>query len=257
MWDDARKVGILNDFDLAKFADQTGASGQDNTGTLPFMALDLLSEEGLRGEIPRRYRHEAESFAWSLICLYFATVEDENGGNRTRDPHPLIEWFQDWNVSHHFKKGLNWHKHDRSDIPLAFPNTKALASALHNYWLDRYSEQFPHPSERKVRPRPPLGTLNVPASTIANSPYKEPEDDRVFLDLLTEHEDALVIQPLEGLWKGLTHEFTIQAGQLGRLDTSLFLLVDSRAFNLPMRRFKRVLSVWCAWDAHVGAIRPT
>ncbi|KAF9643788.1 hypothetical protein BDM02DRAFT_3151168 [Thelephora ganbajun] len=73
MWDDRRKVGILNDFDLARFADQTGASGQDNTGTLPFMALDLLSEEGLRGEIPRRYRHEAESFAWTLICLCLAT----------------------------------------------------------------------------------------------------------------------------------------------------------------------------------------
>ena len=56
MWDDKRKVGILNDFDLARFADQDGASGQDNTGTLPFMALDLLSKEGLRGEIPRRYQ---------------------------------------------------------------------------------------------------------------------------------------------------------------------------------------------------------
>ena len=56
MWDDRRKVGILNDFDLARFTDQAGASGQDNTGTLPFMALDLLSEEGLCGEIPRRYR---------------------------------------------------------------------------------------------------------------------------------------------------------------------------------------------------------
>jgi tRNA A-37 threonylcarbamoyl transferase component Bud32 len=95
MRDDARKAAIPDDFDLARFANRAGASGQDNTGTLPFMALDLLSEEGLCGEIPRRYRHEAESFAWSLICLYFATVEDKNGKNRTRDPHPLIEWFED------------------------------------------------------------------------------------------------------------------------------------------------------------------
>jgi hypothetical protein len=62
VWDDVRKVVVLNDFDLARFADQTAASEQDDAGTSPFMALDLLSEEGLRGGIPRRYRHEAESF---------------------------------------------------------------------------------------------------------------------------------------------------------------------------------------------------
>jgi hypothetical protein len=143
VWDEVRKVGVLNNFNLARFAGQTGASGQDNTGTLPFMALDLLSEEGLRGEIPRRYRHEAESFAWTLICLYFATVEDKNGKNRTRDPHPLIEWFEDWNFSHQFKKGLEWHNHDFSGVPLAHPNTRIVAASLHKYWLDRYQKQFP------------------------------------------------------------------------------------------------------------------
>ena len=106
MWDDKRKVGVLNDFDLARFADQTGASGQDNTGTLPFMALDLLSEEGLRGEIPRRYRHEAESFTWSLICLCLATVEGKNSKNYTQDPHPLRRWFEDWESSRNAKLGL-------------------------------------------------------------------------------------------------------------------------------------------------------
>ena len=98
MWDDRRKVGILNDFDLAKLADQAGATGQDNTGTLPFMALDLLSEKGLRGEIPRRYRHEAESFAWCLICLCLTMVEGADGKNYTRDPHLLLRWFQDWDT---------------------------------------------------------------------------------------------------------------------------------------------------------------
>lgn len=42
MWDDKQKVEIPSDFDLARFADQTGASGRDNTGKLLFMALDLL-----------------------------------------------------------------------------------------------------------------------------------------------------------------------------------------------------------------------
>jgi hypothetical protein len=107
MWDERRQVGVLNNFDLARFADQKGASGHDNTGTLPFMALDLLSEEGMRGEIPRRYRHEAESFTWSLICLYFATVKNARGENGTRDPHPLGKWFEDYEASLRLKLSLN------------------------------------------------------------------------------------------------------------------------------------------------------
>jgi len=123
MWDDTRKVGILNDFDLARFADQVGASGQDNTGTLPFMALDLLSKKGLRGETPRRYRHEAESFAWCLICLYFATVEDGKGKNCTRNPHPFLKWFQSWDICFNNKYALKWHRLDLSGVPQAYPTS--------------------------------------------------------------------------------------------------------------------------------------
>jgi len=198
MWDDKRKVGILNDFDLARFADQTGASGNDNTGTLPFMALDLLSEMGLRGEILRRYRHEAESFTWSLICLYFATVEDESGKNRTRDPHPLLRWFQDWDVSRDAKKGLEWH-HNLSGIPLAYPNTRTLASALHKYWVDRYRNQFPYPPKDHPAPQR-LGqlfgreTLGAPQPP---PPYQEPDGDTVFEDVLLVHESSLGSAPLK------------------------------------------------------------
>ncbi|KAF9642750.1 hypothetical protein BDM02DRAFT_3264353, partial [Thelephora ganbajun] len=106
MWDDRRKVGILNDFDLARFADQT----------------DLLSEEGLRGEIPRRYRHEAESFAWSLICLCLATVVNKHGEDFSMHPHPLRRWFEDWRTSRDAKLALHWCDHDHSDTQLSHPN---------------------------------------------------------------------------------------------------------------------------------------
>jgi hypothetical protein len=39
-------------------------SGFKRIGTLPFMALDLLSQAG--GEIARRYHHDLESFSWCL-----------------------------------------------------------------------------------------------------------------------------------------------------------------------------------------------
>ena len=55
--------GILDDFD---FDDHEGPRIQTHTETVPFMALDFLNEEG-RGGTPRRYRHEAEAFVWTLI----------------------------------------------------------------------------------------------------------------------------------------------------------------------------------------------
>jgi hypothetical protein len=87
---DRRKVEVHNDFDLARFEDWAGASGQENIGTLPFMALDLRSEKGLRGEIPRRYRDGAESFVWFLICLCLAAVVIEN--DRSFTVTPWVVW---------------------------------------------------------------------------------------------------------------------------------------------------------------------
>ena len=195
MWDEERKVGILNDFDLAKLSEQAGASGQDNTGTLPFMALDLLSKSGLRGEIPRRYRHEAESFAWSLICLCLSTVEDADGRNRTREPHPLLGWFQDWNTSRAFKFALQWLEHDNRNVPLVHQNTIPLARALHKFWLDRYSAQFPtwaRDAETAERGRVFEQVLGLKEEiTVKIPPYEEPEDEAIFRRLLATHGKAL------------------------------------------------------------------
>ena len=201
MWDDRRKVGILNDFDLARFADQRGASGQDNAGTLPFMALDLLSVRGLGGEIPRRYRHEAESFTWCLICLYFATVEDEGGENCTRHPHPLSEWFQGWKRSRNAKLGFQWHDENIAGVRLAHSNTRNLAWALHEHWLDRYKRQFARPLE-KVKVDPSLlGTSDVEDSEDETEclPYEEPEDHHVFLRLLVTRLKRLHVEPLQDI----------------------------------------------------------
>jgi len=197
MWDDRRKVGVLNDFDRARFGDQRGASGQDNAGTLPFMALDLLSVRGLHGEIPRRYRHEAESFTWCLICLYFATVEDEGGENRTRHSHPLSGWFQGWQRSYNAKFALQWHSHGISGVRLAHPNTRDLSCALHEYWLDRYKKQFPRPPKKVDRPSLLGGAFDIAVSATEDSPYEEPEDDRVFRGVSVEQEVALGAEPLQ------------------------------------------------------------
>ena len=198
MWDNRRKVGVLNDFDLARFADQTGASGQDNTGTLPYMGLDLLSEKGLRGEIPRRYRHEAESFAWSLIYLYFATVEGSGGNNLTPVPHPLREWFEDWKTSLRFKIVLEWRDHDTAGVRLVHPNTRELARALHEYWVDRYNRQLPPVfSKETVDPSPLEQELGRTfADSTEDPPPEEKDDDTVFGDLVYLYSRAFGSKPL-------------------------------------------------------------
>ena len=61
--------GILNDFDLAHLRGEQRPSGTERTGTMPFMALDLLTKDAWDGKVKRLYRHDCESFAWVLLWI--------------------------------------------------------------------------------------------------------------------------------------------------------------------------------------------
>jgi hypothetical protein len=191
MWDDKRKVGVLNDFDLAGFADRIGTSWQDNTGTLPFMALDLLSGKGLHGGIPRLYRHEAESFAWSLIYLHLATVEDKNRKNHTWTTNALLRWFGSREISHDARKALAWRAHNNRKVSLAYPNTRKLARYLHRYWVNRYDSQLLHAENEAAQAAVVRSVTSMQASTGQSTAYKELEDEEVFQQLVGENMVAL------------------------------------------------------------------
>lgn len=66
--EDGEKFGVLNDYDLAalmKPGDRCpNQSGWERTGTVPFMAIELLKHPN--GELKRWYRYELESSAWCL-----------------------------------------------------------------------------------------------------------------------------------------------------------------------------------------------
>jgi serine/threonine protein kinase len=81
-------LGVLNDYDLSSLRITQGPQGNERTGTVPFMALELLTKEGQRGEVKHSYRHDLESFMWVLpwVCLRY-----KNGNLRTSD-RPLDEW---------------------------------------------------------------------------------------------------------------------------------------------------------------------
>jgi len=70
MWSKKTGKGVLNDFDLASVQeDRTSPTGAERTGTIPFMALDLLTDDGVSENIEHRYRHDLESFLWVLVWV--------------------------------------------------------------------------------------------------------------------------------------------------------------------------------------------
>ncbi|KAJ7592599.1 hypothetical protein C8J56DRAFT_479559 [Mycena floridula] len=77
MYNPRTKKGILNDFDLAIVVDPdetspTALTKHSPTGTLPFMAMELLSESGepgCKGQIAHLYRHDLESFSWVFLWI--------------------------------------------------------------------------------------------------------------------------------------------------------------------------------------------
>ncbi|ESK96381.1 other 1 protein kinase [Moniliophthora roreri MCA 2997] len=60
---------ILCDWDLSHFTGEPRPAGFSNTGTLIFMANDLLTDEGREGAVTRVYRHDAESLFLVLIWI--------------------------------------------------------------------------------------------------------------------------------------------------------------------------------------------
>ncbi|KAG2079132.1 hypothetical protein BDR04DRAFT_1146822, partial [Suillus decipiens] len=82
-------IGVLNDYDLSSFK-RDGPSGLERTGTVPFMAINLLTPKAIAGEVEHLYAHDAESFVWVLtwVCLRY-----ENG-KLIRKNRPLEEWLR-------------------------------------------------------------------------------------------------------------------------------------------------------------------
>jgi serine/threonine protein kinase len=92
--------GILNDFDLASIMEPGETSPPNRrTGTSMFMSPELLSESGVKGLVPRRYRHELESFAWVLLYAAVCVTNDEENLNVS----PFREWVWAYTSLHSFR----------------------------------------------------------------------------------------------------------------------------------------------------------
>lgn len=89
-------VGIVNDFDLATWVNHT-TTNNDRTGTIPFMAIDML-DGGLDRRAPRLYRHDLESFAWVLAYITIANIEYKDCTISISAPLGVSIWFKDDNT---------------------------------------------------------------------------------------------------------------------------------------------------------------
>lgn len=70
--------GVLNDWDLAVRPSRSHTRNTERTGTLPFMALDLMDALLRKESISRVYRHDFEAFSWILpwVFIRFTNGED-------------------------------------------------------------------------------------------------------------------------------------------------------------------------------------
>ena len=72
MVDPVTRRGVLNDWDLS-YCSQLPQSAQphgERTGTIPFMAVDLLCNSNWRGQKSRLYRHDLEGLIWILPWVF-------------------------------------------------------------------------------------------------------------------------------------------------------------------------------------------
>ena len=100
-------------------------------------------------------------------------------------PIPCASGFKTGTPSLRFKLVIRWHDHNKSSVPLAHPNAKTLASALHTFWVKRFRQQFPEHDRGPGRRMRRIFGRNPSNGSEELSPYEEPEDDVVFEGVLT------------------------------------------------------------------------
>jgi hypothetical protein len=128
-------IGVLNDFDLSS-TQLDGPSGNERTGTIPFMAIELLSPKAIEGKVEHLYRHDAESLIWVLtwVCLRY-----EDG--KLRSNRPFDAWLKEDATGCREKKNdfLNVGRKDSQPSPSHDSNWETARTCLRevaSYYLD-------------------------------------------------------------------------------------------------------------------------
>jgi len=155
MYKEDNKYGVLNDFDLSTIMEPNARNpdrqGLERTGTLPFMAVELLNEKGFNGKIPRRYDHELESFAWVLVWVSRCVLD----GEESEPPPALKEWLANSNRQVYLSKTSFYMDHEDT------PTTSDYGSLgkVTNHWIRVWNNYSQKRKERQFEA--PLETSNI------------------------------------------------------------------------------------------------
>ena len=128
MYNPETRHGILNDFDLASVMEPSTqipqTIGHRRTGTLVFMASDLLKDdESIGGGVARRYYHELESFVWVLL---WAGLSERN----YRHKH-ILQWV-DLTPTAVYEKKTTWIVDFRSKLAEMKTSESPYYDVLHS-----------------------------------------------------------------------------------------------------------------------------
>ncbi|KAK0213608.1 hypothetical protein IW262DRAFT_318947 [Armillaria fumosa] len=136
-------VAFSTIFDLSSLRDTPGASSAQRTGTLPYMALELLTNDE-NGNPPKHlYRHDVESIFYVilLLCCRYKLVTKQTSSECTIvEPTEVRSLFKDW-----YRLGRDTLK----DRKLGFFTAIVIFSSKVNnsfadfqLWVDHLREQF-------------------------------------------------------------------------------------------------------------------
>lgn len=133
----------LRGFDLARVVGAGapgGTQSRERMGTIPFMALDLLTSDCWEGNVKRLYRHDLEGFVWVVVA--YAWLYDENGV--AVKISPVQDWFTcDYNACRKEKNIFLF----RRPIPLPLhadrtEDVMKYAAALLSFIIDSIAQEW-------------------------------------------------------------------------------------------------------------------
>ena len=168
-------VGILNDFDLAIWVDHS-TTNNDRTGTIPFMAIDVLDGE-LGDRVPRLYRHDMESFVWVLAYITVAKIEYKDRSIKISPFGGVEAWFKDDDQA-----DRKAHISSKRLLQLEYGGDMQPVSGRYHRYIDIvqrmiwYWFNFHQSLRTRNRGKQPLGPP-IPESSRGERVLNEPEDD--------------------------------------------------------------------------------
>ena len=183
-------LGVVNDFDLASWVGRS-ATNNDRTGTIPFMAIDLL-EGGLDRCIPRLYRHDMESFSWVLAYVTVAGIQYKEDTINITPVGSVCTWFKDGEES-----DRTIHVASKLLFPSQYNEGQEVSGRYHGYFhivreITKYWCTFHSSLQSKNHKVRPLRPTPMPIKEDPVSGEPEVDDPAGSLRLFIEEVDKML-----------------------------------------------------------------